>query len=281
MSVTIKDFQKRHDYLICVDSDGCAVDTMDVKHKQCFGPCMVAEWDLRQWEQPILDRWNEINLYSMNRGINRFKGLTMALKEISEQYTPIEGIGALCRWVDKSKELSNAALEAEIAVNDAPILKKALCWSLTVNRKITSLPWETKRVFPGVKDGFESIRGFADLVIVSSANRDAVEEEWERFGLLPLVDMVLCQDVGSKAHCIAELKKKGYAGDHILMVGDAPGDKEAAERNDIYYYPILVGLEEGSWRDFPQAAGLFRAGTYQDYGEKKGAEFLKNLSCHG
>ena len=77
--MTLAEFTPRHDFLICVDSDGCAVDTMDVKHKRCFGPCMVAEWGLQQWETPILERWNEINLYTMTRGINRFKGLAMAL----------------------------------------------------------------------------------------------------------------------------------------------------------------------------------------------------------
>ena len=39
------DFQRRHDYLVCVDSDGCAMDTMDCKHIHCFGPCII------QWEQ--------------------------------------------------------------------------------------------------------------------------------------------------------------------------------------------------------------------------------------
>ena len=48
------DFQRRHDFLVCVDSDGCAMDTMDCKHIHCFGPCMVAEWGLREWEKPIL-----------------------------------------------------------------------------------------------------------------------------------------------------------------------------------------------------------------------------------
>ena len=32
------DFQPRRPYLVCVDSDGCAMDTMDIKHKRCFGP---------------------------------------------------------------------------------------------------------------------------------------------------------------------------------------------------------------------------------------------------
>ena len=82
MPVSLADFNKKKDYLVCVDSDGCAVDTMDIKHKTCFGPCMVAEWGLEQWKEPILTRWDEINLYSMTRGINRFKGLAMALEEI-------------------------------------------------------------------------------------------------------------------------------------------------------------------------------------------------------
>ena len=32
------EFTRKHDYLICVDSDGCAMDTMDSKHMLCFGP---------------------------------------------------------------------------------------------------------------------------------------------------------------------------------------------------------------------------------------------------
>jgi len=39
-------FEKKHDYLVCVDSDGCAMDTMNCKHIHCFGPCMVTEWAL-------------------------------------------------------------------------------------------------------------------------------------------------------------------------------------------------------------------------------------------
>ena len=48
MAVTLDTFKKDKDYLICVDSDGCAMDTMDIKHFNCFGPCMVAEWGLEQ-----------------------------------------------------------------------------------------------------------------------------------------------------------------------------------------------------------------------------------------
>ena len=69
---TISEFAPQKNFLVCVDSDGCAMDTMDIKHIRCFGPCMVDEWQLGQWQEEILKRWNAINLYTMTRGINRF-----------------------------------------------------------------------------------------------------------------------------------------------------------------------------------------------------------------
>ena len=48
MMKSLDEFVKKKRYLICVDSDGCAMDTMDVKHIRCFGPCMVKEWGLEE-----------------------------------------------------------------------------------------------------------------------------------------------------------------------------------------------------------------------------------------
>ena len=62
MEDKFSEYVKRNDFLVCVDSDGCAMDTMDIKHFRCFGPCMVAEWELNAWQEEILARWNEINL---------------------------------------------------------------------------------------------------------------------------------------------------------------------------------------------------------------------------
>ena len=106
----------------------------------------------------------------------------------------------------------------------------------------------------------------ADVVVVSSANPEAVREEWRRFGLLPHVDLLCTQEMGSKAYCIRRLKEKGY--EAILMCGDAPGDEQAALTNQALYYPILVNREEESWRRFLDE-GLKRfvngayAGMYQ------------------
>ena len=31
----LKNFKPVHNYLIAIDSDGCAFDTMEIKHKKC------------------------------------------------------------------------------------------------------------------------------------------------------------------------------------------------------------------------------------------------------
>ena len=40
-------FEKKHDYLVCVDSDGCLLDNMELKHKECFCPATVNIWNLQ------------------------------------------------------------------------------------------------------------------------------------------------------------------------------------------------------------------------------------------
>ena len=272
------EYKKRHDYLVCVDSDGCAMDTMDCKHIHCFGPCMVAEWGLREWEKPILERWNVINLYSMTRGINRLKGLSIALTEIDSQYTPIDHLADLQAWVDSGAAPSNDALQKAIDETNSPILKKALKWSKAVNESINTLPEELKKPFPGAKEGLAAAAQFADVAIVSSANRDAVLEEWTKYELLDHVDIMLAQDCGSKAHCIAEMLKFGYAPDHVLMVGDALGDQDAAKKNGVYYYPILVRHEGESWAELRETGfAHLQKGSYGPYEAERIAAFLKNL----
>jgi len=275
-------FVRKHDYLVCVDSDGCVMDTMNCKHFHCFGPCMVTEWGLEEWKDEILERWNVINLFSMTRGINRFKGLAMALGEIHEKYTPITGIEALQHWADTAPALSNDGVKkaaGEATDPDAKlVLQKALSWSKAVNAAIVELPEELKVPYEGAKEGLAAAHLFADVAMVSSANRDAVEEEWGKFGLLEHTDIVLAQDIGSKAACIAEMLKFGYDPAKVVMVGDAPGDADAADKNGVWYYPILVNQEKASWDEAIEVAfEKLQKGEYAEYAQVKRREFLANL----
>jgi phosphoglycolate phosphatase-like HAD superfamily hydrolase len=275
-------FVKKHDYLVCVDSDGCVMDTMNCKHFHCFGPCMVTEWGLEEWKEEILDRWNVINLFSMTRGINRFKGLAMALGEINAQYTPITGIEALQHWADTAPALSNDAVAKAATEATDPnaklVFEKALAWSKAVNAAIVQLDESLKIPYEGAKEGLAAAHAFADVAMVSSANRDAVEEEWGKFGLLEHTDIVLAQDVGSKAACIKEMLKFGYDTSKVVMIGDAPGDCDAAEKNGVHYYPILVNHEKESWQEAIEIAFQKLAdGAYAPYGAEKKKAFLENL----
>ena len=271
----LDDYKRNHSFAVCVDSDGCAMDTMNIKHIRCFGPFMVAEWGLEARRDEILKRWNEINLYSGTRGINRFKGLAMALSEINAQYTPIDGVEELQAWTDTAAELSNDAVGKEAARH--PIFGKALAWSQAVNRSIEALPREEVKPFAGVKEALAAAHERADVIVVSSANPEAVRDEWRRFGLLEHVDLLCTQEMGSKAYCISRLKEKGYGA--ILMCGDAPGDEAAAVQNGVLYFPILVNHEAESWKQFTEEAlSRFLEGSYAGaYQEEQRRRFRDNL----
>ena len=216
--ISLSEFKKTKDFLVCVDSDGCAMDTMDIKHIRCFGPCMVKVWSLEKHKDIILERWNEINLYTLTRGINRFKGLAIALAEINKQYQAIDGIDDFIFWSENADELSNDALKKEIEINpQKEIFRSALKWSELVNSSIKELPESEIKPFPLVKEALKLAHEKADVAIVSSANLGAVLDEWEKHGLLQHTDIVLAQNAGSKAFCISELLKKGYKKENVVM----------------------------------------------------------------
>jgi hypothetical protein len=39
------DLQPTAAFFVGIDSDGCAFDTMEIKHKECFCPNTVKYWD--------------------------------------------------------------------------------------------------------------------------------------------------------------------------------------------------------------------------------------------
>ena len=270
-------FTKKKDFIVCIDSDGCAMDTMNIKHYRCFGPCMVREWGLEQWQDEILTSWNRVNLFTKTRGINRFKGLAVALKEVNDSYKTIEGVDDLVKWADEAPELSNRAVEAMIP--NGQIFAKALNWSRAVNEGIEKLPKEEIKPFDGVKETLEEIHKSCDIAVVSSANPEAVKAEWERFGLLDYVDILCTQDMGSKAYCIGEIAKKGYDKRNILMCGDAVGDMKAAQSNGVLYYPICVNKENQSWTKLrTESLSKFTDGSFDDgYQQSLIDEFMDNL----
>ena len=272
------DFEKQKDFLICIDSDGCAMDTMNVKHIECFGPEWVKQYGLEAIRQEALAYWNRINLFTTTRGINRFKGLALGIMWAKEKGYAAEGADAFIHWTNTAKELSNPALLAACQKTDSPCMENALLWSIHVNRAIHKLPPEDKP-FEGAAEAMQYMQSQADLVAVSSANAEAVEKEWGKHGLADACRTLLCQEYGSKAFCIGELLKKGYDKAKTLMVGDAPGDKDSALQNGVLFYPILVNKEKESWlRLQEEAFPKLLAGEFdEEYQQKLIIEFEEIL----
>lgn len=277
-----REFTPRKKYLLCVDSDGCVIDSMTVKHRECFGPAVVEIWgrEASVHHQEILDHWNRMNLYSLKRGINRFQGLLLELENMRGHGWLQEDLTALREWVVCSGELSNRALEAEAERTKDPVVRKALQWSKLVNCKVKRLAPEKKRAFPAAGKMLREARRWADVCVVSSANREAVLEEWKENALLELADVILTQECGTKEACLRKCMEAGYGKDYILMVGDAPGDLRAAASSGVLFFGIRAGDEENSWMELgEEAAEQIRQGIYRrNFMELRQKEFLENLA---
>ena len=278
MKEDIKEFRKTRDFLICIDSDGCVMDTMDVKHMRCFGPCLVYEWDLGEYREEIIRLWRKVNLLSVSRGVNRFQGLAQVLKNIHENYTQVEGLEGYLGWAGSAQELSDKSLEEAYEKTGNICMKKAMDWSRLVNQSMAMVSDTKKPPFEGTEDALRLAREQADIVILTAANRQEINKEWEVFELAQYTDLLMSQENGRKEECLNELLEKGYEKDHVLMVGDAPADLAAAQAAGVLFYPILAYQERESWENFSDALDHFTNGNYAgSYQEERIKEFQENL----
>ena len=78
----IKNFKPKFDYLIGIDSDGTVFDSMNIKHSQCFTDPLINIYNLSKVSLQSEQMWKEINLYSINRGINRFEALLIFFEKL-------------------------------------------------------------------------------------------------------------------------------------------------------------------------------------------------------
>ena len=271
-------FVKQSAYIICIDSDGCAMDTMEIKHRECFGPQWIYTYGLEERFDECMKVWLDINLYSITRGINRFKGLALALTEMEKRGCKFDGLEEFINWTNETNELSNPALLAYTQKSSSECVEKALLWSIRTNRAVYNMA-EVDKPFDNVKEAMDAMSEEADLVVVSSGNTETVNAEWTKHGLRDNCRALLCQEVGSKEYSISAMVRKGYDTTKMLMVGAAPEDKYAAEQNGIWYFPILVGKEASSWdRLLNEAFPKLLDGTFDEaYQEELNKEFEANL----
>lgn len=242
-------------FLVCIDSDGCAFDTMELKHKECFCPAYINYFGLQPVSKYAREAWDFANLYSRYRGIHRLRSLLKALevladrKEVQEREFSVPVLQELRDYVAAGNPLSHAGLEAYLKEHpESQEIKRTLAWSINVNDRVGEMVRGVPP-FPHVRQSLERLSEKADIVVVSATQQLALEREWGENGLLPLLSAVKGQESGSKKEIIASLKDR-YEKDHVLMIGDAPGDREAAAANGVLFYPICPDAEAKSWAEF-------------------------------
>jgi phosphoglycolate phosphatase-like HAD superfamily hydrolase len=267
----LSDFQPRHEYLVGIDSDGCAFDTMELKHKECFIPNTVNYYELQGVSKYAREAAEFVNLYSKSRGINRFPALIETLQwlqkrpEVRARGVDVTIPQSLVDWSKKETKLGNPALERAVSQSNDADLSQALTWSKAVNETVAKIVRGVPP-FPYVRECLKKLSENADVLVVSATPQEALEREWDEHGLTQFVVAICGQEVGTKKESLALARH--YAPGKTLMVGDAPGDYQAAEANDALFFPINPGAEEGSWRrlfdeGIEQFFGGAFAGAYQ------------------
>lgn len=269
----LESFRPKKEFLACIDSDGCVFDNMGIKQRECFCPWMIAYFGLQPVAQAARECKEFADLFSKTRGANRHVTIKRILTELLPCHPMVKRRGFSVpkfphyfAWVDDPKSLlSNEGLCSRIENAESEEAKRefelVLEWSERVNWAVEEI---VKGIppFPSMGKALAKLRETTDIVVVSATPVAAIEREWTEHGIVGYADLILGQEMGTKKDHIAATGKY-YAKEHVLMIGDAPGDLNAAKDNGVLFYPIIPGDEEASWELFSHA-GLdrFLAGQY-------------------
>ncbi len=259
--------QKSKNFLIAIDSDGCVFDSMEVKHKECFCPVTIRHYGLQAVSKFARESWEFVNLYSVDRGMNRFPALVRVMDqlrtrpEVLRRGVTIPVLEELRDWIRTKPKLGNPALAD--AAERIPALVDALAWSEAVNQAVTEMVHGVPP-FPYVHDVLSKAANQADMMVASSTPIDALHREWGEHGLSDYVQVIAGQEMGPKSHQLSTFAGGQYASDHMLMIGDAFSDYRAAKSVQACFYPVLPGEEESSWERLQnEALDRFFAREYQ------------------
>jgi len=286
----LKDFKPKKKFFVGIDSDGCAFDTMGIKQRECFCPWMIAYFGLQPVAQAARQCKEFADLFSRTRGANRHKTTKYILTELLPSHPMVKArnfqvpqFPHYFAWVGDPKSLlSNEGLKQAIAETSNPDARRelelALRWSEKVNSVIKDIV-KGMPPFPFVRESLEKITVLADVIVISATPCKALQREWEEHNIAKYTEVIAGQEMGKKTEHLNFATKGKYEKNHVLMVGDAPGDMKAAKSNDALFYPINPGDVVESWKRLhDEAFDKFINGQYAgSYEEKLIEDFLQHL----
>ena len=265
-------FQKAHEHFIGIDSDGCAFDSMEIKHKECFIPNTIKHFGLQAISRYTREAAEFVNLYSKWRGINRFPALALTFDflaerpEVRTRGVAVPPLEAMRDWLTHETTPGNPALEAQIqktAGSAAAELRSVFAWSKAVNATIADIVHGVPP-FPFVRDCLQKASEQADIMVVSATPFEALQREWRENDIARYAALIAGQEMGTKTEQLRAASEGKYGSDRVLVIGDAPSDMQAARANGALFYPITPGAEAQSWEHLHvEALDKFFAGQYQ------------------
>ena len=279
----LKSFQARHKFLVAIDSDGCAFDTMEIKHKECFIPNIIKYWNLQAVSKYARAAAEFVNLYSKWRGINRFPALLKTFDllrewpDVLKRSVTIHEASSLRSWIEKETKLGDPALEQEVANRRDLELSQALEWSQAVNASIADVVHGVPP-FPYLRESLQKVSEWADIIVCSATPYEALKREWEEHEIASFTRVIAGQEMGSKKEQLQLATAEKYESHRVLMVGDAPGDMHAAKANGAFFFPINPGEEEKSWECFyMEASDKFQSGEFTEEYESQWITIFEEL----
>ena len=280
----LKNFQRTKDFLVAIDTDGCVTDNMSGKQMLIFHPQFMEFYQLWEMESYYREVAEYYNLFSVDRGCNRFIAIQLTLialqnrkdvqQILTERHIKLPNIKPLNQYIAYTKEnklgLGNPSLEEYLNQNPLDLsLYKLLGWSEAVNRMFPHISAKIPP-FNHVEECLKLMAQHVDILIVSKTPYIDLVNYWESQKIDQYVQMIAGQEMGSKGHHIEVAKKAGkYEDDQVLMIGDGGGDLKAVKENNGLFYPTPPGQEQEAWNNFPEAFQRFIEKKYKGKFEDK------------
>jgi phosphoglycolate phosphatase-like HAD superfamily hydrolase len=241
---------------------------MELKHKECFIPEFIRSFGLQSVSTAARETWEFVNLYSLDRGVNRFPALVKTLDLLVQRPVfkdsglPTPDYADIRAFTVSGKPQSNAGLKDYLKVHDTPVLRNLLEWSEAVNMAVGRMVHAVSP-FPSAKKALEQLFKSCDMMVVSGTPTASLQKEWKEHDIERYVRLICGQEAGSKKDHLTASAKGKYAAGKILMIGDAPGDHKAAQSVGALFFPVNPGAEEDSWKLFlSEGLQRFLEGTF-------------------
>ena len=260
-------------YLVCVDSNGTAFDSMNIKHVDAFIPAALEIWPMTgRVAERFASLEKSINLFSSMRGINRYPGLLEVFDLLAAGFPghpEIPDATDLRAFVLNETTYSSDTLKRWLAEHPSRDLEKVLAWSDRAD-ELYAKAVEGLQPYPLVRESLEIAYRSAAVAIVSGGAPDELSRDWAASGLEPYIDLMFSQADGAPAAQLYKARQKSGDNPSVLMIGDTESDGAAAHKVGALFYPILPGDEIASWQRFHDIIlPLFLEGKYDRETEEK------------